>query len=110
LTALLINIATPLLADVPILFVVKKNRIVTYQIQILSHKKMSVKNIINLCSLYGNGLQNREKRGRAIEWDQIEKKNIINLQYLHNITNMQHLISFLHISIPVNSMRTFPCM
>ena len=23
---------------------------------------------------------------------------------------MQHLISFLHISIPVNSMRTFPCM
>ena len=38
------------------------------------------------------------------------KKTIINLQYLHNITNMQHLISFLHISIPVNSMRTFPCM
>jgi hypothetical protein len=30
--------------------------------------------------------------------------------FTHNITNMQHLISFLHISIPVNSMRTFPCM
>jgi hypothetical protein len=59
---------------------------------------MSVKNMINLCSLNVNGLQNREKR------------NIINLQYLPNITNIQHLISFLHISIPVNSMRTFPCM
>ena len=38
------------------------------------------------------------------------KKNIVNLQYLHNITNIQHLISFSHISIPLNSTQTVPYM
>ena len=61
----------------------KKNRIVTYQIPILSHKKMSVKNMINLCSLNVNGLQNREKRGRAIEWVKSMKCDIAYFQETH---------------------------
>jgi exonuclease III len=44
---------------------------------------MSVKNMINLCSLNVNGLQNREKRGRAIKWVNSMKCDIAYFQETH---------------------------
>ena len=39
--------------------------------------------MINLCSLNVNGLQNREKRGQAIEWVESMKCDIAYFQETH---------------------------
>jgi exonuclease III len=46
--------------------------------------------MINLCSLNVNGLQNREKRGRAIEWVKSMKCDIAYFQeffYIYSNSN-----------------------
>ena len=55
---------------------------------------MSVKNMINLCSLNVNGLQNREKRGRAIEWVRSIKCDIAYFQETHFDQNIENEINF----------------
>ena len=55
---------------------------------------MSVKNMINLCSLNVNGLQNREKRGRAIEWVKSMKCDIAYFQETHFDQNIENEINF----------------
>ena len=54
---------------------------------------MSVKNMINLCSLNVNGLQNREKRGRAIEWVKSMKCDIAYFQETHFDQNIENGIN-----------------
>jgi exonuclease III len=54
---------------------------------------MSVKNMINLCSLNVNGLQNREKRGRAIEWAKSMKCDIVYFQETHFDQNIENEIT-----------------
>ena len=55
---------------------------------------MSAKNMINLCSLNVNGLQNREKRGRAIEWVKSMKCDISYFQETHFDQNIENEINF----------------
>jgi exonuclease III len=55
---------------------------------------MSVKNMINLCSLNVNGLQNREKRGQAIEWVKSMKCDIAYFQESHFDQNIENEINF----------------
>jgi exonuclease III len=55
---------------------------------------MSVKNKINLCSLNVNGLQNREKRGRAIEWAKSMKCDMAYFQETHFDQNIENEINF----------------
>jgi exonuclease III len=55
---------------------------------------MSVKNMINLCSLNVNGLQNRERRGRAIEWVKSMKCDIAYFQETHFDQNIENEINF----------------
>jgi exonuclease III len=55
---------------------------------------MSAKNMINLCSLNVNGLQNREKRGRAVEWVKSMKCDIAYFQEMHFDQNIENEINF----------------
>jgi exonuclease III len=48
--------------------------------------------MINLCSLNVNGLQNREKRGRAIEWVKSMKCDIAYFQETHFDQNIENYI------------------
>ena len=50
--------------------------------------------MINLCSLNVNGLQNREKRGRAIEWVKSMKCDIAYFQETHFDQNIENEINF----------------
>ena len=55
---------------------------------------MSVKNMKNVCSLNVNGLQNWEKRGRAIEWVKSMKCDIAYFQETHLDQNIKNKIYF----------------
>ena len=50
--------------------------------------------MINLCSLNVNGLQNREKRGQAIEWVKSMKCDIAYFQETHFDQNIENEINF----------------
>ena len=65
---------------------------------------MSVKNMINLYSLNVNGLQNREKRGRAIEWVKSMKCDIAYFQETHFDQNIARRV-FGHLE-PGRTLRT----